>query len=279
MAKKGLRFDVVDWLLVAAIACLSAFLLGELSWPAIEIWQNRPRPGVQVCQRFVIKSDQENPGTAASAGINYLLYLPREYHKDKKWPLVVFLHGAGERGQDLDIVRRVSIPKLMEIGRHFPFILASPQCPANYGWEPERIVQLIDYIEKAFSVDPDRVYLTGFSMGGFGMWDTACRYPERFAAIAPLCGGGDVSRAERLKDLPVWAFHGAKDETVPLESSRNMVDAVRKCGGQVEFTIYPEAEHGISEMAYAKPELYEWMLAQRRGQPSTTQSRQGKGMQ
>jgi len=272
MDKKNIPFELVDWLLLSAIACLSGFLLWEVSEPAVCAWQNRPRPGVQVCRQFVAKENGETDSANPAFQLDYLLFLPREYRRDGKWPLVIFLHGAGERGRDLEVVRKIGLPKQISLGDASPvgtavlnsFILASPQCPANCGWEPERIMGLIEHLGKEFAVDPDRIYLTGFSMGGCGTWATACQYPERFAAIAPLAGGGDPTAAETLKDMLIRAFHGAEDETVPLESSRKMVEAVRQCGGRVEFTVYPGAGHGICDMTYENPHFYEWLLAKRR---------------
>ncbi len=262
MAEKKPWFDAIDWLLIAAIVGLSAFLLAEISQPAIAVWRNRPRPGVQVCQQY--------------RETNYLLYLPQNYEKDKKWPLLVFLHGTGERGQDLELLRRVGLPKEIEQGvqpevsdiLRNRFILVSPQCPIESGWVPERVVELVEHICNTLPVERDRVNLTGFSMGGFGTWQTACQYPDCFAAIVPLAGGGDVNQADRLKDMPIWAFQGAKDETVPIGVIQAMVDAVRKCGGHVEFTVYPEEGHGICGVTYENPRLYDWLLAQRRGQPA-----------
>lgn len=129
---------------------------------------------------------------------------------------------------------------------------------------------LVEHVCTTMPIDPDRVYLTGFSMGGFGTWQTACFNPSRFAAIAPLSGGGDVDQAERLANMPIWAFHGADDEVVPLSSSQAMVEAVRKCGGRVEFTVYPGCGHGeCCERAYRDDLLLEWLLAQRRRHPAS----------
>jgi predicted peptidase len=148
-------------------------------------------------------------------------------------------------------------------GRSFDFIIVSPQCPKDIWW-PEKneiLINLLDDIEKKYRVDTDRVYLTGLSMGGFGTWSLAMAYPDRFAAIAPICGGGERYGAPRLKKVPVWAFHGAKDNTVPLIRSQEMVDAVKKAGGDAKLTIYPEAEHDSWTETYNNPELYEWFLS------------------
>lgn len=196
----------------------------------------------------------------------YLLYLPEEYGNDKakRWPLVIFLHGAGERGDDLNLVKQHGPPKLVEKGRSFPFILVSPQCPAGHWWPFEDLNPLLDDILARYRVDTDRVYLTGLSMGGAGTWAWAILNPERFAAIAPICGPAEPLLADHLKHVPVWVFHGAKDTTVPVRESEEMAAALRKAGGDVKLTIYPEANHDSWTQAYNNPELYEWLLKHRR---------------
>lgn len=195
---------------------------------------------------------------------NYLLYLPADYDKgDKKWPLIMFLHGAGERGNNLEVVKKHGPPKMIAQGKSFDFIIVSPQCP-NDMWWPEKtdlLITLLDEIEAKYKVDTDRVYLTGMSMGGFGTWTLAIEYPNRFAAIAPICGGSERYLGYRLKKVPVWAFHGAKDNTVPLVRSQEMVDAVKKAGGDAKLTVYPEAEHDSWTETYNNPELYQWFLS------------------
>ena len=242
-----------------------ASLLTQLFWTTVEQWQNRVRPGAQVCQQYV---GRKNGSTdAATARANYLLYLPPAYHEGRKWPLMVFLHGSGERGYDLSLVRRTGLPQQIEQGKCFDFILVSPQCPAQSGWMADDVITLIEHASNSLSIDRERVYLTGHSMGGFGTWAIAAHDPSRFAAIVPLCGGGDVERAERLTQLPIWAFHGDKDDVVPLKASQAMVDAVRKAGGNVKFTVLRGYGHGICEVTYQDSQLYQWLLAQRRSPP------------
>jgi len=202
---------------------------------------------------------------------DYLLYLPPGYgEKEQKWPLIMFLHGAGERGDNLELVKKHGPPKLIEQGKDFPFIIVSPQCPRGIWW-PEKLdtlVALLDEIESKYAVDADRVYLTGLSMGGFGTWSLACRHPQRFAAVAPICGGGQWFLANRLKNVPVWAFHGARDRVVPLDQSKSMVEAVKRAGGDAKLTVYPEAQHDSWTATYDNPKLYEWFLSHRRSQES-----------
>jgi len=203
-----------------------------------------------------------------TVSLRYLLYLPKGYgeNKEQKWPMILFLHGAGERGDNLELVKKHGPPKLIEQGEEFSFIVVSPQCPVDSWWTEilDGLVALLDEVQSKFAVDPDRVYLTGLSMGGFGTWALACRHPERFAAIAPICGGGEWFLATRLKNVPVWAFHGAKDPVVPLRESTEMVDALKRAGGDVQLTVYPEAQHDSWTETYNSPKLYEWFLSRRR---------------
>ncbi|RMF77513.1 MAG: phospholipase [Planctomycetota bacterium] len=201
----------------------------------------------------------------------YWLYLPPEYDSQpgRRWPLVLFLHGAGERGDDLERVKIHGPAKRIAAGEDFPFILVAPQCPAEQWWDTDTLIGLLDDVTARLRVDSDRVYVTGLSMGGFGTWDLATRQPERFAAIAPICGGGRRAQAARLVNVPIWAFHGALDEVVPVEQSKRMVDAVNAAGGHATLTIYPDAHHDSWTRTYDNPAFYEWLLAQRRGQPPT----------
>jgi predicted peptidase len=206
--------------------------------------------------------------------IEYLLFLPAGYEneKEKEWPLMLFLHGAGERGTNLTKVTVHGPPKIVKERADFPFILVSPQCPPGQTWSDETLLGLLDEVVESHRVDATRVYLTGLSMGGYGTWSLGLKNPDRFAAIAPICGGGDYlpvllpapGKQAALKNLPVWVFHGAKDSLVPLSESQRMVDALKWAGNQnVKFTIYPEAEHDSWTETYQNQELYDWMLQHR----------------
>lgn len=198
--------------------------------------------------------------------MRYLLYLPGGYAAEQsaRWPLVLFLHGAGERGDNLDLVKQHGIARVVGEREDFPFIAVSPQCPADDWWRTDVLAALLDESEQSYSVDPDRIYVTGLSTGGFATWALAIAYPDRFAAIAPVCGGGDPSRVCAIRYVPVWAFHGARDDVVPLRRSEEMVEALRACGGNVRFTVYPEAGHNSWTETYANPELYAWFLSHTR---------------
>jgi predicted peptidase len=207
--------------------------------------------------------------------LKYLLYLPEGYDQDKakKWPLILFLHGAGERGDDINKVKLHGPPKILQNRKDFPFIVVSPQCPAGSWWEPLPLISLLDEIQKDYRVDPDRVYLTGLSMGGFGTWELATRYPDRFAAIAPICGGGRPVLAGWIKDIPVWVFHGDADPVVPVKQSDDMVEALKRVGADVKYTRYPGVGHDAWTATYANPELYKWFLSHKRGENKGPQTR------
>lgn len=200
-----------------------------------------------------------------SAKLDYLLYVPEEAPTaGTKWPLILFLHGAGERGNDLELVKRNGPPKLVTEGKDFPFIIASPQCPKETSWSnPTQIIALnalVVELVATYPIDESRIYLTGLSMGGSGTWALAAAYPQRFAAISPICGSGNRMDARYLTQLPIWVFHGAKDKVVPVGMSQEMVDALQKKGSDVKFTIYPEIGHNSWVEAYNNPALYEWFL-------------------
>jgi predicted peptidase len=197
--------------------------------------------------------------------MDYLLFLPQDYEKKDSWPLMLFLHGAGERGDDLELVKKHGPPKIVETKKDFPFILVSPQCKPKRRWEPSGLTALLDEAVAKYKVDKDRIYVTGLSMGGFGTWSLAADTPDRFAAIVPICGGGEAYWTRQLVNLPVWVFHGGKDSVVPLERSEAMVEALKKRGGNVKLTVYPDAGHDSWTETYDNPELYEWLLQQKRG--------------
>lgn len=220
----------------------------------------------------VNSSTAAEPGKQQSAAmereikvtVKYLVYLPKVYDQKDSWPLMLFLHGKGERGDDLDVVKKHGPPKLIEAGKEFPFIVVAPQCPDIVWWQPVELKALLDEVCEKYKVDQDRIYLTGLSMGGFGTWTLAAYQPHRFAAIVPICGGGEPETARLFAQTPAWVFHGALDPIVPLKSSAEMVEAMKKAGGNVKFTIYPDASHDCWTEAYNDPELYKWLLEQKR---------------
>lgn len=234
------------------ISCAQTEKIGMSSDPILSAGQHS-----QVFEKTITKT----------LSCKYLLFLPQGYgQKNQRWPLILFLHGAGERGDDLDLVKKHGPPKIVEQRKDFPFIVVSPQCPGASWWtdEIEVLTNLLDDIVTRYQVDSARIYLTGLSMGGYGTWSLAAAQPERFAAIAPICGGGKRFMADRLENVPVWAFHGAKDPVVPVRESEEMVSAVNARGGSAKLTVYPDAGHDSWTATYNDQELYDWFLAHRR---------------
>jgi predicted peptidase len=198
----------------------------------------------------------------AAVTYTYEVYYPPGYQEaEQKRPLLLFLHGAGERGNDIEKVKGLALPALL-LKKELPFIVAYPQCPDGQYWSVELLDNWLNQLltELKDRVDLNKIYLTGISMGGYGTWHWATAFPDKFAAIAPICGGGDPARALRLKNVPVWAFHGAKDYIVPLSESAQMVEALKRVGGKVTFTIYPDAAHDAWTETYHNPVLYDWFL-------------------
>ncbi|MSR42892.1 MAG: phospholipase [Pedosphaera sp.] len=215
------------------------------------------------------------PSLTKNLKANYLLFLPKGYDAKaaKKWPLLLFLHGAGERGTNVWLVAKHGPPKLVKDRPDFPFIVVSPQVLTGQRWENDTLLALLDDIIATHKVDTTRVYLTGLSMGGYGTWSLGTAHPERFAAIAPICGGGDTvlfrlsdpKKAAALKELPIWAFHGDKDTAVPLKKSEEMIEALKKFGCEdIKLTIYPGVGHDSWTETYNNQAFYDWLLKHQR---------------
>ena len=216
-------------------------------------------------------SDQVAPGKQqlqqmerGNVTFRYLIYLPKDYEQRKSCPLLLFLHGEGERGDNMDLVKRHGPPKLIGKGKDFPFMVVSPQCPKDKQWEPSELVVFLDEIVGRYKVDQDRIYLSGLSMGGYGTWDLAAYAPDRFAALVPISGSSDPRTAKRIAHIPTWVFHCAKDQWTSVEYSQKMVDALKENGSNVKFTVYTRAGHDAWSKAYSNPQLYEWLLQQKR---------------
>jgi predicted peptidase len=215
------------------------------------------QPGLE---RFSVHTGKNLP-------YRYLQYNPPDYDKDpaQKWPLVFFLHGSGERGTDLTRLPHQAIPKLIANGQNFPFILIAPQCPENAPWNINTLDQLLTkIIADNPRIDRDRIYLTGLSSGGFATWDLGMSDPGKFAALVPICGGSRTKNINAVKKIPIWAFHGQKDEYVPVQNSIDLANALKKIHGNIQLTIYPEATHDSWTETYNNPKLYEWLLKQNR---------------
>ena len=192
---------------------------------------------------------------------NYLLHLPEDYHKDpnKKWPVIFYLHGRHASGKHLESITRYGLPYFLEKGKKIDFIVISPQCPWNKNWASEDWFNPVyDEVAAKLRVDDSRIYLIGMSMGGFGTWALANRMPDRFAAIAPFCGGADVRWAEQLSKVPTWVFHGTADRDIPISRSEVMVKALEKLNAEIKFTRLKNQGHDISKQ-FNDDELYAWL--------------------
>lgn len=197
----------------------------------------------------------------------YILFVPHGYKGDKPFPLVLFLHGAGETGTDGKKQAAVGLgPAIRKEEKTFPFIAVFPQSQKRT-WQAgsddaKRALDILAEVQKQYKVDPKRIYLTGLSMGGYGTWSLAAAHPDRWAAIAPVCGGGDPKQAAKIKDLPCWCFHGDADKAVAVTRSRDMIEALKKAGGSPKYDEYPGVGHNSWDRAYGTKELYEWLLKQ-----------------
>jgi predicted peptidase len=220
-------------------------------------------------QTFAVRTEQPQTG-----GYDYLLRIPRGYTSfSQPYPLLIFLHGAGESGTDVLTLSDKDVFAVWHErhrDRNFPFIVVSPICPGNR-WEPRLIIDILDRVmlenKYRFAIDPSRIYLTGYSMGGFGTFETAMEYPDRFTAIAPLSGGGECAKAEKLRDMPIWAFHGAEDMIVPVSSSQLLIEEIKRCGNQnTHLTIFHKKGHDIVQQVYIAETMYSWMLKFPQGQ-------------
>ena len=213
--------------------------------------------------------------------LNNNLFVPID--KAEKYPLILFLHGAGERGTENErqLIHVDSIFTTADFQKKYPCFVLAPQCLVEQRWAevdwsldshiiPQQVSEplfltnlLIDSLIKIYPIDEKRIYVMGLSMGGYGTWDIIARFPNKFAAAVPICGGGDENTAETIKNIPIWAFHGTKDKAVKVSRSQNMIAAIKKAGGLPKYTEYSNLGHLCWNKAFTTPELYEWMFAQK----------------
>jgi predicted peptidase len=197
--------------------------------------------------------------------IQYLLYVPAAYGLlHRQWPLILYLHGGMGRGDDIERVMWYPVPRMLVENDTFPFIVVTPQCPSGEMWtDTDALIALLDEVMTEYSVDSNRVYLVGYSMGGHGAWYLAYKYPDRFAAVAPMSGMTNVWWASRVKGIPVWAFHGAQDTLVPVSETEEMVKILEKEGATARVSIDPERGHSPPSQREHE-ELFQWFLEQSR---------------
>ncbi len=220
----------------------------------------------------VTKTDHTEKGYQVeirdSEGYSFLLFTPaNESQKiDGKYPTILFLHGIGERGNDLQLLKQEGLPKILDGNTSFPFIVISPQCPTSTEWYYTNennigaMERMLDDAISRFPIDTNRIYITGLSMGGIGTWYFAINLPDRFAAMAPVAFRGDGWSPCPAKDIPVWGFHGALDSVIPLTSAQSIVNQFKNCGGSIEFTVYSDLSHDCWIRTYNNPDLYTWFL-------------------
>lgn len=202
---------------------------------------------------------------SAAAGYPYLVTPPRL--RSPKPPLLIFLHGSGERGNDFSKVLIHGPTLYAATHADFPFLIISPQTPIDE-WDPRRVLATLDDVLTKYDVDRDRIYLTGLSLGGYGTYSTGVLAANRFAALLPIAGEVDVADAAALKDIPLWVVHGEADDAVDPQSDYQLVTALRALHGRVRFTPYPGEGHNVWTRTYDDPATYAWLLAQRRGHPT-----------
>ncbi len=244
--------------------CLLTGLIGLVTvCLAAQAPADSPAPGKQVAAATAVrvKTDEGERETT----IRYLLALPAEYDRqqEQKWPLVLFLHGSGERGDDIEKVKIHGPPKLVAAGKEFPFVLVSPQCESGSRWNAQELAKLVDHLANTYRIDRQRLYVTGLSMGGSGTWSLVSEYPKLFAAAIPICGRGDLANVPKFAKLPIWIFIGAKDRAETVQNCETMAAELKKVGGDVQLKVYPDLPHDCWTVTYENPEVYDWLLKQR----------------
>jgi len=215
-------------------------------------------------QKQLIEGEEE---TLIRENLQYYLYFPETYEADesKLFPLLLFLHGGGESGDSLAVLKKNGPPKMLAEGKQFPFMVLAPQNPhKKQWWNVRAVMKLLDTVMTQYRVDPKRIYLSGLSRGGSAAWEMAVQYPDRFAALAVVCGMAPVPYASWInKDLPIWVFHGTEDRSIPFSESEAMVSALKQMGYDVTFTVYEGVGHDSWVQAYQTEALYDWMMKQK----------------
>jgi predicted peptidase len=239
--------------------CFS-LLLGCFSAMTAPLSAETPVPGALAKATATVKNDSGSTST-----IGYWTYLPKAAKPAAGWPLLVFLHGSGERGSDLNLVKKHGPPKLAGQKPELEsFLMLAPQCPSGRWWDTVAVKDLIDQTLAAQPIDRSRIYLTGISMGGYATWTLLKDHPEFMAAAVPICGAGDPTAVARFKTVPIWTFHGDQDPSVPVQRSIDMVEALKKEKGNIKFTLYEGVTHDCWTRTFDNPDLYSWLLEHRK---------------
>ena len=269
------------------IALAGSVLIFAASAGADDATEDAPEPQtIPHLERWEARVYRNEKGEA----LPYRLLKPAPYDATRSYPMIVFLHGMGERGSDNESQLILGVSELFAgdaAMKQYSAIVIAPQCPdgedhsiASWSnWEPggdpitqptRLVLEIVEAARGEFPIDEDRMYIGGLSMGGFGTWNVIQEYPDLFAAAFPICGGGDPAKAARIAALPLWVFHGAKDEVVPPQRSREMVQAIQEAGGHPGYSEYPDVNHDSWSCAFEEPRLLPWLFAQKRGGPETT---------
>jgi predicted peptidase len=214
-------------------------------------------------QKQLIEGEEQ---TMVTEKLQYYLYFPKDYEEkqNRSFPLLLFLHGGGESGDSLPALTKNGPPKMLVEGKQFPFLVLAPQNPhKKQWWNVRAVMQLLDTIVAHNRVDPKRIYLTGLSRGGSAAWELAVQYPDRFAAMAVVCGMTPVPYASWInKKMPIWVFHGTEDNSIPFSESEEMVNELKRIGYDVTFTVYEGVGHDSWIQAYQTEALYDWFMKQ-----------------
>ena len=236
---------------------IGALFLGLL--PAFTLAQDKTTTG------FVDKTFKNADGKTSP----YVVFVPKDYDGKKEFPVILFLHGSGETKGGSKMPVEVGIGTAIKAReKTFPFITVIPQSEKRT-WgaasdDGKRAMAILDEVMKEYKTDPKRIYLSGLSMGGYGTWSLAAAHPDKWAAMVPVCGGGDPKDAEKIKNIPCWCFHGDADTAVPVQKSKDMIEALKKAGAEPKYTEYPKVGHNSWDKAYGTDELYTWLLEQKK---------------
>ena len=225
-----------------------------------------PAPGKQIEATSTVKVADEGGRQEREATLRYWLFVPAAYSADEsqRWPLVLFLHGSGERGDDLELVKKHGPPKWLSQRPDFPAVVISPQCPAAQRWNAAELAKLIESAANNLRIDRQRLYVTGLSMGGSGTWSLLAERPDLFAAAIPICGRGNLTRIEAIAKTPVWVAVGAKDRAGLVTNNIDLVAALTATGGATGFTLYPDLAHDCWTTTYEDEAIWKWLFSQKR---------------
>ena len=243
----------------ATVFAIALLWSGTAIAPALEL-----APGKQIAASTSVKVAGDD-GQEREVTLRYWLFVPADYSADetKRWPLVLFLHGSGERGDDLELVKKHGPPKLLDSKPDIPAVVISPQSPTERRWNAAELAKLVEFAANNLRIDRQRLYVTGLSMGGSGTWSLLAESPGLFAAAVPICGRGDLAKIDAIAKTPVWVTVGAKDRDVTVKNNLDMVSALTAAGGVAGFTLYPDLEHDCWTATYEDPAVWKWLLSQK----------------